>query len=364
MLDVAARRAQLERVTARLLRVPLGAARGGSGATELEVVLVEVIDVDGAVGTGFTYSLEGGGAVLVALIEQFVAPGALTGDLPWLRTRDALWRRSHRLGHGFAVAAISALDIAVWDLWARRAGVPLHAFLGADDREIPIYGSGRATHSMTTAELVDATRSYVDEGYRAVKIRAGALGIAVDVERVRAVREAVGPGVMLMVDCNERLDRQSSLWLGSRLRDLGVAWIEEPLPSHDVRGHAQLAARLDLPIAVGEHLHSRFEFVGYIDAAAADVLQPDAPLVGGVTEWMRVADLAESHGLAISPHFLPELHIHLALATPAATMIEHFPLLDDLLADTLAIADGRATAPARPGHGIVWDDGALKRFAA
>lgn len=215
---------------------------------------------------------------------------------------------------------------------------------------------------MTDAEFVDGAVSYVGEGYRAVKLRAGALGIERDVARVSAVRAAVGPDVQLMVDCNERLDLARAHRFARRLGDLDVTWLEEPLRSDDVDGHAQLAARSPVPIAVGEHLQGRFEAKQYLDRQAAAVLMPDAPLTGGVSEWQRIAVLAEASSVAVSPHFLPELHIHLAAAAPAATFVEHFPLLDGLLEDTLIIRNGVAEPPGRPGHGIRWDESALSRF--
>ncbi len=176
------------------------------------------------------------------------------------------------------------------------------------------------------------------------------------------MREAAGPSVRLMVDCNERLDFATALWFGRRLEELDVFWLEEPLVADDVDGHARLASQLHLPIAAGEHLMGRFEFARYIGQRAASVLQPDAPLMGGVSEWMRVATLAEASNLSVSPHFLPELHVHLAAAAKACSYVEHFPLIDDLLVETLPSSGGMVTPPNRSGHGIAWDEEALERF--
>jgi L-alanine-DL-glutamate epimerase-like enolase superfamily enzyme len=355
----------LREVRGRLVRVPLGAARGGSGATELQVLHITVRDADGGEGTGFTYALTGGLGGARAVLEDVIAPRAAGLPLErWEREWRELWALTHRLGRGAALPALSAVDIAVWDLRARRAGLPLYRFLGAVHDTVPIYGSGRATHRMTTQELVDGALAYREEGYTAVKLRVGALGLEKDVERVRAVRSAAGPGLRLMVDCNERLDLASALWLSERLADLDVYWMEEPLVSDDVAGHATLARRSRVPVAVGEHLQGRYEFAAYVREGAAAVLQPDAPLTGGVSEWMRVAALADTFNLPVSPHFLPELHVHLAAAAPTATSVEHFPLLDDLLGEVLRPKDGAVAPPDRPGHGLVWDEEALRRHAA
>ncbi len=344
-------------------RVPLGAGRGGSGATEVDVVLVTLVDDDGVTGTGFTYALTGGAEAMVALIDGSLRALVVGVEIDaWDRTWFEVWDRTHRLGRGVAVPALSAIDIAVWDLRARRAEVPLHRLLGAVRDEVPVYGSGRATHHMTVDELIEGTRSYLAEGYTAVKLRAGATSPEEDVARIEAVRDAVGDDVRLMVDCNERLDATSAMWLGRELAELGIWWLEEPLPADDVAGHARLAQRIPIPLAVGEHLIGRFEFVAYLHAGAAAVVMPDAPLVGGVSEWMRIATVAEALGATVSPHFLPELHVHLAAAAKACTSIEHFPLIDDLLSESLVAVDGMMTPPNRPGHGMAWDLDAVDRY--
>ncbi|GLZ38402.1 mandelate racemase/muconate lactonizing enzyme family protein [Actinokineospora sp. NBRC 105648] len=347
----------------QVARIPLGAGRGGSGATEVALLLATVTDDEGAVGTGFTYALTGGIEGVHALTAGIVRERVTGTRLDhWPRTWQDVWARTHRLGKGIALPALSAVDIAVWDLRANRAGEPLYRFLGAHHDRVPIYGSGRATHAMSVDELVEGSRSYLAEGYDAVKLRVGARRAEEDLERVAAVRTALGDGVRIMVDCNERLDLPTALWLGRKLADLGVYWMEEPLGSDDIAGHAQLAERAGLPIAVGEHLHGRFEFANYLRAGAASVLQPDVPLVGGVTEWLRISAIAEPFGAVLAPHFLPELHVHLAAAVPNCPTVEHFPLIDDVLSETVEIAGGFATPPERPGHGIRWDRDALDRF--
>lgn len=145
----------------------------------------------------------------------------------------------------------------------------------------------------------------------------------------------------------------------TRLADLGVYWLEEPLSSDDVTGHATLAAALRMPVAVGEHLHGRFEFAAYLHARAASVLQPDVPLTGGVTEWLRISAIAEAFGATLNPHFLPELHVHLAAAVPNCPYVEHFPLIEDVLQEALTVHNGLVSPPDRPGHGMLWDLSAL-----
>ncbi|HET6500828.1 MAG TPA: mandelate racemase/muconate lactonizing enzyme family protein [Amycolatopsis sp.] len=354
----------IQDIHVRWSEIPLGAGRGGSGATKVDLLLVTLTDDEGATGTGFTYALTGGADGVHALLRGTVADHTRGADLDhWPQRWQRIWDDTHRLGKGTVLPALSAVDIAVWDLRSRKAGLPLFRFLGAHRDEVEVYGSGRATHAMTTEHLIDGARAYLDEGYHAIKLRIGARRAEEDITRVRAVREAVGDGVRIMVDCNERLDLPTAQWTGARLADLGVYWMEEPLRSDDLAGHATLAGGVGLPIAVGEHLHGRFEFASYLRQQAASVLQPDVPLTGGVTEWLRIAAVAEVFGAVLSPHFLPELHVHLAAAVPHCPYIEHFPLLDDVLVETLHIKDGRATPPDRPGHGILWNTEVLDRLA-
>ena len=353
----------IERLSTRHVRVPLDGGRGGSGATEVEVVHVTVTDRDGASGTGFTYALQGGAEAVKAMIDGLFSKKVLGSDpIWWGRTWHELWAATHRLGRGVAIPALSAIDIAMWDLAGHRLGQPLYRLLGALRERVPIYGSGRATHRMSTDELVAGTLQYIDEGYEAVKLRAGVLGPVEDLKRIGAVRKAIGDRTRLMVDCNERLSFDEALWFGRRLEEQGVYWLEEPLRSEDVAGHARLASGLPISIAAGEHLIGRFEFAEWIRLGAAAVLQPDTPLLGGVSEWCRVSTLAEASNLALSPHFLPELHVHLAVAAPTCLYVEHFPLIDDLLEETLQSHGGVVFPPDRPGHGILWDDRALEKY--
>ncbi len=354
---------RITKVESALLKVPLGGARGGSGATEVQLVHVTVADSEGRQGTGFTYTLTGGGESIQTMIDATFAPKAVgTTPAGWDRLWHDLWALTHRLGRGVALPALSALDIAVWDLRGKAAQQPLFRLLGAYREKVSVYGSGRSTHQMTTDELIAGTRSYLEEGYTAVKLRAGARPAEEDVERIAAVRRAVGDSVRLMVDCNERLDFPTALWLGRRLEALDVYWMEEPLASDDIAGHARLASQLRVPIAAGEHLQGRFEFAEYIRHGAASILQPDAPLMGGVSEWMRVATLAEGFNVSLSPHFLPDLHVHLAAAAKNCIYIEDFPLIDDLLAETVRAEKGFITPAERPGHGILWDPAKLERY--
>jgi L-alanine-DL-glutamate epimerase-like enolase superfamily enzyme len=354
---------QITTLDTALLQVPTGTKWTGFGVTELEVVHVTFTDSDGVTGTGFTYSISGGAVAMRTLVEGLIGQATIGSELEgWERRWHALWARTHRLGRGVAVPALSAVDIAIWDLRARRAGLPLYRLLGAYRDQVPAYRSLDRMAGMSLEELVEAATAHVAEGFAAIKLFCGARPLDEELDRVAAVREAVGAGVRIMVDTNERLDQPDVLWFGRQLAAHDVYWLEEPLVADDIAGHARLAQRLAVPIAAGEHLIGRFEFAEYLRQGAAAVVQPDLPLTGGISEGLRIATLAEAHGAALCPHFLPELHIHLVAAAKAGKYVECFPLLDDLLQEPLQVSGGVVRPPDRPGHGILWSTEALERY--
>ncbi|MDR5785453.1 mandelate racemase/muconate lactonizing enzyme family protein [Caballeronia sp. LP003] len=334
--------------------MPLGAARGGSGATRLQLALVSLTDKSGAVGSGYCYTLGPGMASVFSILEELYLPTVVgMGITAWSAERAKLRGLTHRMGANLTSLASSAVDIAIWDLQAVRQDLPLYRLMGAQRGTVPVYGSGRSTHAMTTQELIEGAVTYVDEGYKAVKLRIGMRTASEDLARVAAVRDVIGSGIGIMIDANERLDLPTALWLAPRLVDLDVLWFEEPLPSQNIDGYRVLQAGATPPIAIGEHLLGLREFVNFTNIAS--IWMPDIPLCGGITEFMKIDSLAEAHGAVVSPHFLPELHIHAAVAGSATTWLEHFPLLDELLIETLRIKDGEAKPTDRAGHGMRWD---------
>ncbi|TCM42475.1 L-alanine-DL-glutamate epimerase-like enolase superfamily enzyme [Kribbella sp. VKM Ac-2568] len=356
--------ARITAVSAELLAVPLDRQLRAYGSGVVNVVRVIIADSDGARATGFTYTLGLGAVVVCRMVEEVIAPaliGLRTSD--WNRQRDQLSNGTRRLGRSVFVPALSAVDIAIWDLRGLQADQPLYALLGGSSGAVPIYGSGRGSNSLELDELVQHTLDYLRDGYPAVKVRAGARSVEDDLHRLRSVREAVGDQVRLMVDCNEQLDLTGALWLGRRLAELGYYWLEEPLIAEDLDGHAVLAAQLEVPIAVGEHLVGRHEFAQHLRATSIGLYQPDAALTGGVTEAQRIAQLAVAHNRSISYHSLPELHIHLAVQTPNVSYVEDFGILDAVLADSLTPHNGTVVPPERSGHGMAWDEDAIRRFS-
>lgn len=349
--------------TAQFLRFPLAKATGGSGVTSVEVIAVDLETRGGATGTGFTYCLRGGGGVVLAaardLLDQCII--GQSSHAP-----AALWRRMaatlNRLGRGAHYLAIAAVDLAAWDLHAKQRALPLGIALGGAAGSFPIYGSGGYTPTQAPEDAARQAKAHVEAGFRAVKLRLS--GDRGDIARMRAVRDALPAAVDLMVDANEKCDLARAQWLAGACAELGVLWLEEPLPAGQVEAHLALARTSPVPIASGEHWQGSIEARPFIAGGACAVFQPDLAAMGGITECLRAAQLAEQFGVSVAPHFLPALFVHLAAAAPNVTWLEDFPLLEPLFTTEAATdKDGRMALPAAPGHGLAWADGAREAYA-
>jgi len=321
--------------------------------TEIVFLFAEIATEQDRHGIGFSYSKRAGGPAQYAHAKE-VAAGLIGEDPSDIgKVYDKLLWAGASVGRsGVATQAIAAIDIALWDLKAKRAGLPLAKLLGAHRDSVRAYNtSGGFLHAPIEEVMERASKSLAD-GIGGIKIKVGQPDTRVDLERVRAVREHLGDGVPLMVDANQQWDRPTALRFGRVLEQFGLVWIEEPLDAYDAEGHAELAAALDTPIATGEMLSSVGEHVRLIEARAADIIQPDAPRIGGITPFLKLATLADHHGLQLAPHFAMEIHLHLAAAYPREPWVEHFEWLNPLFNERLETVDGRMLVPDRPGLGF------------
>jgi L-alanine-DL-glutamate epimerase-like enolase superfamily enzyme len=226
---------------------------------------------------------------------------------------------------------------------------------------VPVYGSGGFGPAQDPEEAIVRALAYAERGCKAVKLRVA--GNTADVARIGAVADQLPPDVDIMVDANEKCDLAHAQWLANACVQLGVLWLEEPLPATDVGGYATLAKTCRVAIATGEHLQGAGEFMPFLEARSVSVVQPDLAMAGGLTEALRIAQLAEHFGLAVSPHFLPALFVHVAAAAPAIRWLEDFPLLEPLFAGLPDLAaDGTMSPPQAPGHGLHFAAGARERY--
>ena len=331
-----------------------------------ETLFVRVFCEDGHIGTGYSYTIGTGGSSVMALLRDHLAPRLLGRDASHI---EAIWRDLMFATHATTVGAITslalaAIDTALWDWRCLRDGQPLWAAAGGAKQRIPVYTTEGGWLHLPIDTLVSETLAAQAAGFRGAKLKVGKPHVSEDVARLSAVRQAVGDGFELMVDANQCFTLSEALRRAPRYAELGIAWFEEPLPADDITGHARLAAASDVPIAVGESLYSAAQFAAYVQQGAASILQVDVARIGGITPWLKVAHMAEAFNLAVSPHFLMELHVSLCGAVPAAQWVEYIPQLDTIASSRLTIEDGYAVVPRSPGLGIAWRWDEVRRRAS
>jgi len=344
--------------TARLpLTVPISDAKVFTGRqkpmTEVVFLFAEITTEQGHSGIGFSYSKRAGGPAQYAHAKE-VAEGIIgedPNDIGKIYTK-LLWGGASVGRSGVATQALAAIDIALYDLKAKRAGLPLAKLLGSYRDSVQTYNTSGGFLNATLEEVKERATQSIDEGIGGIKIKVGLPDSKEDLRRVAGVREHIGWDVPLMVDANQQWDRATALRMGRQLEEFNLIWIEEPLDAYDFEGHAHLAQVLDTPIATGEMLASVAEHKGLINANSCDIIQPDAPRVGGITQFLRLAALADERGLGLAPHFAMEIHLHLAAAYPREPWVEHFDWLDPLFEERLETKNGRMIVPDRPGLGV------------
>ncbi|GLI26627.1 racemase [Agromyces rhizosphaerae] len=359
----------IERVATDLYRVPL--KRHLTDSThgvmmDFELVTVRVEDSDGAVGLGYTYTVNHGGAAVATMVERDLA-GCLVGADPARieqRWQDMWWRLHYAGRGGHQTSAMSAVDIALWDLAGVRAGLPLWRLFGGYDPVVPVYAGG-IDLELPLEALLEQADGFVADGFRAIKMKVGRADLREDVTRVGAMREHLGDGFPLMVDANMKWSVDEALRAARAFAPFDLAWIEEPTIPDDLVGNARIVAHGGHPIAAGENLHTIYDFAGAIDAGALTLPEPDVSNIGGFTTFRKVAALAEAHNLRLTSHGVHDLTVHALAATPSRTYMEaHGFGLDDYIAEPMAVRDGLVVAPERPGHGVELDFLGLERLSA
>jgi L-alanine-DL-glutamate epimerase-like enolase superfamily enzyme len=331
-----------------------------------ELVTVRLVDSDGVEGTGYTYTVGAGGAGIRELIARDLAPALQDASAA---DTEALWQRMWWTLHyggrgGQAASAISAVDIALWDLKAKRASLPLYRLLGGFDARVPCYAGG-IDLGLTLDELLAQTDANLARGFRAIKMKVGRPKLSEDVARVHAMRRHLGDDFPLMADANMRWGVDQAIQSARRLSSANLVWLEEPTIPDDVAGHARILREGGVPIATGENLHTLHEFSSFVRAQAVSVPEPDVTNCGGVTVFMKVAHLAESFNLPVTSHGAHDVTVHLLAAVPNRSYLEaHGFGLDRYIAAPLRIEEGVAIAPERPGHGVEFDWPALEPLKA
>jgi len=367
---------KITKVRCCALRIPLEVATAFSqrAVTERHYAIVEIEGDDGHKGIGFCYAGSAGGKLVSLAARELFAAKLIGEDAHRV---EGLWQEMYQEAllqgrAGAVMRALSIIDIALWDRNARAAGLPLYKFLGAvrTDR-VPAYASGGYYLAGKTPRKLGAeVAGYVKLGFKAVKIKVGRhADPGEERTRIAAARDAIGPEIILMLDANNAWsDLPTALRFMRVYEDYDPYWIEEPFSPDDIDNHARLAASTPVPVATGEIEVGRWRFKELLDKEAAAILQTDAAVCGGISEFRRIAATAASYGVTLCPHWFHDLHAHLVASTPNARYVELFP--DDkvlnfrrLVDRQLVFKDGDIILPQEPGLGFAFDPAAVKKYA-
>lgn len=350
-----------------LYRVPLATTLTDSTHGDMsyfELITVRLRDADGVEGLGYSYGVNAGGAGIAVLIDRYLRDVLIGAEADRI---EALWQQMwwhlHYAGRGgHATSAISAVDIALWDLLGKRASQPLWKLFGGFDPRVPVYAGG-IDLELETEALLAQSDGFQAEGFRAIKMKVGRPDHRQDLARVEAMRAHLGDGFPLMADANMRWTADQAIRVARALQHCDLVWLEEPVIPDDLAGHARVLREGGLPIAAGENWHTLYEFAHAINAGAVTFPEPDVCNCGGYTVFNKIAALAEASNLPLTSHGVHDLTVHSMAAAPTRSYMEaHGFAMGDYMDQQMPIVDGHVTAPDRPGHGIELDFALLEGF--
>ena len=337
---------------------PLRTAVGGITAAPL--VLIDLETGDGVTGHAYVFAYT---QVAMAPVAKFLEniSGELEGKSisPVERSKEFEHRFRLMGRQGLVGMALSGLDMALWDALGRTQNLPVVDLLGSEPVSVPAYDSYGIVDPVEDRKALEHS---LDQGFRGIKIKIGERDLRHDVETVAAVRDILGPDISLMVDYNQSRDAPEAIRRIERLVDYDIAWVEEPVPAEDFQGHARVRAASPIPIQTGENWWFAHDMAKAIAAGACDYAMPDLMKIGGVTGWLRAMGLAEAESIPVSSHLFVEASAHVLPVTPTAHWLEYLGIANAVMAEPMAVTDGRVTARG-PGLGMDWDEKAVARYS-
>lgn len=362
---------KIKSVESFVLNVPIGSVIVDSmqSVSSLEFAGLTITADEGITGTGYTMTVGHGGGVIQKVIDSLFLDD-LIGKDPW-NVRE-IWQqlyfsKAHWIGRaGATTMAQSAVDIALWDILAKAAEKPLWRFLGGGrESDIPIYNTHAGWLNYSIEQLVNEAKQLIDEGYPALKMKVGLEDAREDYRRVKAVREAIGENIYLMVDANQKWDLMQASMAANLLEDLDLSWLEEPMHPDDVRSHGILNQRTSIPIALGEHVYTTHAFRDYLEHTAVDLIQVDVCRIGGITPWLEVAAMANTHNIRVCPHAgdLMQVHQHLVKTIPNNWLLEVIPIWEQgPFENQIQLEDGKCITPTEPGASTDFTEDAFEKY--
>ncbi len=365
---------KITQVTPFILHIPVTGSHIADSTHRIShwgVVGTKITTDEGLEGYGFsgTHAHLPADKLITSCIGDCYAP-LLIGEDP--RHINHLWYKLNRnppmmwVGRaGITQMALGAVDIALWDLKAKSQQVPLWELLGGNKKEVRGYNTDVGWLSIPDGQLVDGIlKTIKEDGFRSIKIKVGSEDPGRDVERIRLVREAIGKDITLAIDANGKWDLPTCIRFCDRVEKYDIFWLEEPLWHDDVKGHAELAKHTSIPIALGELLYHSDAFRQFIDAGAVHYIQPDVTRLGGITEFLTVAEMALGARLPVAPHAgeMSQIHTHLGFAHQSCMIMEYIPWIKDAFTDPVNVKDGRVIRPEKPGAGTTPKPEAFKKY--
>lgn len=343
---------------------PFAGGVTSAGRDTVYLLMTKLTSDDGLEGFGLCFArnesrLQALKACLDSLRELVIGQDIFHGAEAWQKLFTATAHMGH---HGYGIYAVSAIDTALWVLKAKALELPLAHLLGGFRDKVPAYASHLLWRSWSIDQLQKDAASLVQQGFRAMKMRMGDRPFKTELERLKAVRQAVGEDIDIMVDINWQWTATQAIKMGREMEKYNAYWLEDPLLSDDPQQLADLTAALDIPVTIGETYCTKYDFRNLIEKRAGDIFMIDLERVGGITEWLKVAAMAQAWNIPVASHLFPDFSVHLVAAIPNGIFVEYMPWWDKIYQEPHRVVDGYIEVPKTPGLGLELNAEAVKRY--